>query len=117
MNSTKDPRFVTDTMRLILSQLSNADFKSARATCKDWKYYADDVTTNRLQLLINEYNVPEKLIPTLKSPETVLKRLAKIFKRGKIEELDDNILYKRYCASGNIDENFLRLLDTNEIWF
>ena len=106
-----------DTTHHIFNELSISELISARLACSTWRDQIDGyppLWKNRLQ---TDFHIPERIASELQSPGLIYRRLARIVKRGKSPHLPDSKLYRMYCASGNINEDFLHLLDSDEKWF
>lgn len=102
-------------MQYTMRFLPLSDMQSAHLVSKDW-HKAISPFLVKAQLR-SQFHIPDATIFSLQSPGIVSRRLQKIFMRGKIEFLNEKILYRLYCASGSVDDDFVHLLDNDKQWF
>jgi hypothetical protein len=67
--------------------------------------------------LLNQFQLPYELLSELKSPAQVYRRLKIVIEQGKRDQFHDYSLCQLFCASGNIDHDFVHLLDEDHAWF
>jgi hypothetical protein len=95
--------------------LTTKDLQKTRLVDKKWLQLSSKAFPR--QGLLFDFNIPEKTVFSLQSVDLVYDRLLKIFKKGRDPVHCEHTLYKLYCASGSINQDFIHLLDNCEHWF